>query len=234
MASVLDETATTDHSASKSVAGERPAPLSFTHQGKPATLDLSRYQSASAVVSEPRAADFAERPAPLNFIHKGQPATLDLSRYQSAPVSPPEPSPPTESPRVRPEMPSLAHMGHPVQFNLPTATEARRTGLVMPTFTHNGQRATLDLSAFHAPEHRQIDRAQAREAGVGEQQGMASSAACAPPERPRLLGRSGMSGLGEMLSRGGAQFSANLRRQADPEPKVDRAADASRNSLSPC
>jgi hypothetical protein len=233
MAVVLDEPATTHQSASKSVAGERPAPLNLTHQGQPATLSLSRYKSASAVVSEHGAGDLAERPAPLNFLHEGQPAKLDLSRYQSAPVSTPEPSPPTESPRVRPEMPSLTHMGHPVQFILPTATEVRRTGLEMPTFTHNGQRATLDLPALHTPERQQIDRAQAREAWVGEQQGMASSAVCASSERPRLLGRSGMSGLGEMLSRGGAQLSTYLVRQADSEPQEDRVADTSRNSLSP-
>lgn len=233
MASGLDETAATDQSASKSVAGERPAPLNFIHQGQPATLELSRYQSAPAVVSEHGAAVLSERPVPLNFLHKGQPATLDFSRYQSAPISAPEPSPPTESPRVRPEMPSLTHMGHPVQFNLPTATEVRRVGLEMPKFTHNGQRATLDLSAFQAPDRQQVDRAQAREAGVGDQQVMASSAASAPLEGPRLLGCSGMSGLGEMLSRGGAQLSSNLSRQANPEPQVDRAADTSRNCPSP-
>lgn len=229
MASGLDETAATDQSASKSVAGERPAPLNFIHQGQPATLELSRYQSAPAVVSEHGAAVLSERPVPLNFLHKGQPATLDFSRYQSSPISAPEPSPPTESPRVRPEMPSLIHMGHPVQFNLPTVTEVRRVGLEMPKFTHNGQRATLDLSAFQAPDRQQVDRAQAREAGVGDQQVMASSAASAPLEGPSLLGCSGMSGLGEMLSRGGAQLSSNLSRQANPEPQVDRAADTSRN-----
>jgi len=127
----------------------------------------------------------------------------------------------------------MTHMGHPVQFNLPTATEVRRTGLEIPTFTHNGQRAILDLSFFQAPERQQVDRAQAREAGVGEQQGMASSAAIAPLEGPSLLGRTGMSGLGDMLSRGGAQLSSNLGRQANPEPQVKQGADSSRNSPSP-
>lgn len=234
MASGSDDSPATGESAIISVASERPSPLNFTHRGQPARLDLSRYQTAPAAVPEPGETVHVERPAPLNLLHNGEPATLDLSRYQGVPIQEPELSPPTDSPRARPELPSFTHMGQVVQFNLPTATEVRRTGLEMPTFTHNGQLATLDLSSFQAPERQHVNGVQERDAGVGERQGKASTVVSATTEAPTLLGRSGLSGLGEMLSRGGAQLSSSISRHAGPDQaQVEQASDTTRNSLSP-
>lgn len=64
-----------------------PEPLTFTHNGEPAVLDLSQYQAPTAAPeatqAEPAAAApvESEAPAPLNFTHNGQPAELDLSRF---------------------------------------------------------------------------------------------------------------------------------------------------------
>jgi hypothetical protein len=70
-----------------------PAPLQFTHNGQPATLDLDRFRQTEqgATAEQIEAADAtAEReaqaqpsgPAPLQFTHNGQPATLDLDRFR--------------------------------------------------------------------------------------------------------------------------------------------------------
>ena len=45
-----------------------PEPLTFTHNGEPATINLERFQQ------QPQA-------EPLTFTHNGQPATVDLERF---------------------------------------------------------------------------------------------------------------------------------------------------------
>lgn len=58
-----------------------PAPLTFTHNGEPATLDLERFQPQPQV--EPPAApaelELPVASAPLTFTHMGQPASLGVS-----------------------------------------------------------------------------------------------------------------------------------------------------------
>lgn len=48
-----------------------PEPLTFTHNGEPATIDLERFQQRP--------------PEPLTFTHNGQPATVDLERFKPQP-----------------------------------------------------------------------------------------------------------------------------------------------------
>lgn len=48
-----------------------PEPLTFTHNGEPATIDLERFQQRP--------------PEPLTFTHDGQPATVDLERFKPQP-----------------------------------------------------------------------------------------------------------------------------------------------------
>ncbi|MBT2375560.1 LPD7 domain-containing protein [Pseudomonas fluorescens] len=62
-----------------------PQPLTFTHNGEPATIDLERFQPQPQV--EPPAAqvelELPVVPAPLTFTHMGQPASLGVSQSVS-------------------------------------------------------------------------------------------------------------------------------------------------------
>ena len=61
-----------------------PEPLTFTHNGEPATIDLERFQPQPQV-EQPAPVAEPERqagPEPLTFTHNGQPATIDLERFQ--------------------------------------------------------------------------------------------------------------------------------------------------------
>ena len=49
-----------------------PEPLTFTHNGEPATINLERFKQ------QPQA-------EPLTFTHNGQPATVDLERFTRQP-----------------------------------------------------------------------------------------------------------------------------------------------------
>jgi hypothetical protein len=67
-----------------------PEPLTFTHNGEPATIDLERFQPqpqaeqpAPAEVPRPAA------PEPLTFTHNGEPATIDLERFQAPQIEQP-------------------------------------------------------------------------------------------------------------------------------------------------
>ena len=69
---------------------ERPAasePLTFTHNGQPAEIDLTRYAQQPAVADEVEhpPSDLSEQhlnsASPLYFTHNGEPAEIDLSRF---------------------------------------------------------------------------------------------------------------------------------------------------------
>lgn len=103
-------------------AAPQPAPLQFTHEGQPATLDLSRFQQQPEQHQGTPAEAERAAPEPLQFTHNGEPATLDLSRFQQQPEAP---APTVEGQQAEPA---------PLQF------------------THNGEPATLDLSRFQQQE----------------------------------------------------------------------------------
>ncbi|MGC6373689.1 KfrB domain-containing protein [Pseudomonas sp. S2.OTC.A_B10] len=68
---------------------QAPEPLTFTHNGEPATIDLERFKPQPQI--EQPAPVEAARPAPpepLTFTHNGEPATIDLARYEQRPVDP--------------------------------------------------------------------------------------------------------------------------------------------------
>lgn len=60
-----------------------PEPLTFTHNGQPATIDLERFkpqpQTEQPVLVEVKR---PVAPEPLTFTHNGEPATINLERFQ--------------------------------------------------------------------------------------------------------------------------------------------------------
>lgn len=99
-----------------------PEPLTFTHNGEPATIDLERFQpQPQAEQPAPAEVERPTMPEPLNFTHNGEPATIDLERFQ--------PQPQVDQPAA------------PVERDTP-ATPAPLN------FTHNGEPATIDLERF--------------------------------------------------------------------------------------
>ncbi|WP_420170746.1 LPD7 domain-containing protein (plasmid) [Pseudomonas alloputida] len=123
-------------------APSAPEPLTFTHNGEPAVLDLSRFQApAPATQPEPSAAAPVEAepaqpeslsPEPLTFTHNGEPAVLDLSRFQAPTPEATQPEPATAPVEAEPAQPDSLSP-EPL------------------TFTHNGEPAVLDLSRYQAP-----------------------------------------------------------------------------------
>jgi len=137
-----------------------PEPLTFTHNGEPATIDLNRFQpqpqaEQPAPVEAPRPA----APEPLTFTHNGEPATIDLEPFQPQPQA--EQPAPVEAPRpAAPEPLTFTHNGEPATIDLerfqqqpqaeqPAPVEVPRPAAPEPlTFTHNGEPATIDLERF--------------------------------------------------------------------------------------
>ncbi|HHM8819574.1 TPA: LPD7 domain-containing protein [Pseudomonas aeruginosa] len=66
----------------------QPEPLQFTHNGEPATLDLSRFQQQPEQEQDTPADAERAAPEPLQFTNNGAPATVDLSRFQQQPEAP--------------------------------------------------------------------------------------------------------------------------------------------------
>nr|WP_172689297.1 LPD7 domain-containing protein [Pseudomonas fluorescens]ARJ57898.1 putative DNA primase/helicase [Pseudomonas fluorescens] len=134
---------------------ERPAadePLTFTHNGEPATIDLERFKTHNGEPAEVHYYDEEvernlvlqeamfeqeafDNPAPnlaasepLTFTHNGQPAEIDLTRY-------------AEQPGVADEV------EHP-----PSDLSEQHLNSASPLyFTHNGEPAEVDLSRFAQP-----------------------------------------------------------------------------------
>jgi hypothetical protein len=137
------------------VEDERPAasePLTFTHNGEPATIDLERFKTHNG---EPAEVDYydeevernlflqemmfeqeaLDNPPPnlaaselLTFTHNGQPAEIDLTRY-------------AQQPAVADEV------EHP-----PSDLSEQHLNSASPLyFTHNGEPAEIDLSRFAQP-----------------------------------------------------------------------------------
>jgi hypothetical protein len=230
MARGLDDVSEMDQARSSKTAGERPAPLNFTHHGEPVTLGLNPIPPAPSPVRERSRSDNGERPAPLNFFHQGKPAALDLSRYQFKPVDAPASNQPSASLPSRPGTPEFTHMGKPFQFTLPAAVHAASSGPQLPRFTHNGQPAVLDLSAFQAPQSPHANGFEDRNAGAGERPAGASGVV----PKPNLLGRPGMSGLSQMLARGGAHLSSALGCSPNIDnTRVEEVAETTSFSPSP-
>jgi hypothetical protein len=101
-----------------------PAPLSFTHNGEPASLGLREVSAPAVPGVEPIAASpRAESPAPLTFTHNGEAASLGL-REVSAPAVPGV-EPIAASPRVESPAPlTFTHMGQAASLGLTAAGSA--------------------------------------------------------------------------------------------------------------
>ena len=136
---------------------ERPAapePLTFTHNGQPATIDLERFKTHNGEPAEVHYYDeevernlvlqeaMFEQEAfdnsapnlaasePLTFTHNGQPAEIDLTRY-------------AQQPAVADEV----EVEHP-----PSDLSEQHLNSASPLyFTHNGEPAEIDLSRFAQP-----------------------------------------------------------------------------------
>lgn len=133
-----------------------PEPLTFTHNGEPATIDLERFQSQPQVEqpAAPSERDIPAAPAPLNFTHNGQPATIDLERFQPQPQIE---QPVTPSERDTPTAPAplaFTHNGEPASLGLKpdpaTASSADAVAAVDET-TRAQRRAEEQLSMALEP-----------------------------------------------------------------------------------
>ncbi|WP_323371415.1 KfrB domain-containing protein [Pseudomonas helleri] len=117
-----------------------PEPLTFTHNGEPATINLERFQQ------QPQA-------EPLTFTHNGQPATIDLERFKPQPQAE-QPAPVEVKRPVAPKPLTFTHNGEPATINLERFQQQPQAEPL--TFTHNGQPATVDLERFTRQPKKEI------------------------------------------------------------------------------
>jgi len=109
-----------------------PEPLTFTHNGEPATINLERFQQPP-------------QDEPLTFTHNGQPATIDLERFKPQPLTE-QPAPVEVKRPVAPEPLTFTHNGEPATINLERFQQQPQAEPL--TFTHNGEPATINLERF--------------------------------------------------------------------------------------
>ena len=103
-----------------------PEPLTFTHNGERATIDLARFQQPPSA------------PEPLIFTHNGEPATIDLDRLKPAELY-------DEDEEAERNLVLQEAMFEQEALDNPAPTLAAPKPL---TFTHNGELATIDLERF--------------------------------------------------------------------------------------
>ena len=111
-----------------------PEPLTFTHNGERATIDLARFQQPPSA------------PEPLIFTHNGEPATIDLDRLKPAELY-------DEDEEAERNLVLQEAMFEQEALDNPAPTLAAPEPL---TFTHNGQPATVDLERFKPQPKKEI------------------------------------------------------------------------------
>ena len=111
-----------------------PEPLTFTHNGERATIDLARFQQPPSA------------PEPLIFTHNGEPATIDLDRLKPAELY-------DEDEEAERNLVLQEAMFEQEALDNPAPTLAAPEPL---TFTHKGQPATVDLERFKPQPKKEI------------------------------------------------------------------------------
>ena len=115
-----------------------PEPLTFTHNGEPATIDLERFQQ------QPQA-------EPLTFTHNGQPATIDLERFKPQPQAE-QPAPVEVKRPVAPEPLTFTHNGQPATVDLERFTRQPQKEIHMKHGEIGAPRNTGDVGVAPVPE----------------------------------------------------------------------------------
>ena len=115
-----------------------PEPLTFTHNGEPATINLERFQQP--VQDEP-----------LTLTHNGQPATIDLERFKPQPQAE-QPAPVEVKRPVAPEPLTFTHNGQPATVDLERFTRQPQKEIHMKHGEIGAPRNTGDVGVAPVPE----------------------------------------------------------------------------------
>ena len=113
-----------------------PEPLTFTHNGEPATINLERFQ---------------QQDEPLTFTHNGQPATIDLERFKPQPQAE-QPAPVEVKRPVAPEPLTFTHNGQPATVDLERFTRQPQKEIHMKHGEIGAPRNTGDVGVAPVPE----------------------------------------------------------------------------------
>ena len=115
-----------------------PEPLTFTHNGEPATINLERFQQ------QPQA-------EPLTFTHNGEPATIDLERFKPQPQAE-QPAPVEVKRPVAPKPLTFTHHGQPATVDLERFTRQPKKEIHMKHGEIGAPRNTGDVGVAPVPE----------------------------------------------------------------------------------